>query len=265
MNIALYKQSIKSNWKILILFAAVITMYVSIMVTMYDPEMSEVFKEFEKMMPQMMAAFGMVSSSTTLIGFLASYLYGFILLVFPMVYIMITSNGLVVRHVDRGSMSYLLASPNKRSKIILTQASALVTGIFFLVAYASVLAITISALVFPGELDVKAFLILNLGLFCLQLFIGGLCFLASCIFDDVKIATIVGGGIAIVCYLFQSLANSGEKFANLKYATFFTLFDTDKLINSNTDGYIMIACLFACGILLFITGIAIFRKRDLHV
>jgi len=265
MNTSLLKNGIKANWKMLVIFGAVITMYVSIMVYMYNPDMNSIMEQFAKTMPQLMAFVGMNAGATDLTGFLASYLYGFILLIFPMIFIIITANSLLVRHVDRGSMSFLLASPNKRTRIAFTQAVTLIIGIFILVAYATFLAIGVSHALFPNELDIKGYLILNLGLFCLHFFIGGLCFFSSCVFNDVKSATLFGGGITILCYLFQSIANVGEKLENLKYATFFTLFDSNLLINGDKDGYIMIACLFTSGLILFIIGITTFNKRDLHV
>jgi len=39
INMTLYKREMKGSLKILILFAAVITMYVTIIISMYDPEM----------------------------------------------------------------------------------------------------------------------------------------------------------------------------------------------------------------------------------
>jgi ABC-2 type transport system permease protein len=265
MNTALYKQGIKAGWKLLAAFAAVITMYVTIIIYMFNPETSKVLEEFSKSMPDMMAAFGMSGMGTTLTSFLVSYLFGFILLIFPMVYVILATNSLVVRHTDKGSMAYLLASPNKRGSIALTQAVNLITGIFILVAYETILAICISEAVFPGQLEISNFLALNLGLFCLQFLIGGLCFFASCISNEVKTASFIGGGISILCYLFQSLANVGDKFSNLKYASFFTLFDTKRLMQGSSEGYLMIACLFIGGLLLFTAGIISFNRRDMHV
>jgi ABC-2 type transport system permease protein len=182
-----------------------------------------------------------------------------------MVYVILAANSLVVRHTDKGSMAYLLASPNKRSSIAMTQALNLLLGILILIVYETILAVCVSEAVFPGQLEIKNFLVLSLGLFCLHFFIGGLCFLASCVSNEVKTASLIGGGISVLCYLFQSLANVGDKFKNLKYASFFTLFDAEKLTHGSGEGYLMIACLFAGGLLLFAIGIISFNRRDLHV
>ena len=86
INITLYKREMKSSLKMLLLFAAIITMYVTIIIRMYDPEMMATLDSFYEVMPEVMASVGMSAGATSLIGFMISYLYGFILLIFPMVF-----------------------------------------------------------------------------------------------------------------------------------------------------------------------------------
>ena len=124
MNLTLYRKELKGSWKLLIIFAAILTMYISMIISMYDPEMADALKQFEELMPELMAAVGMVGGQDTLMGFMTSYLYGMILLVFPMVYIIIRANGLIAKYVDNGSMTTLLSAPVKRTKIAATQYAA---------------------------------------------------------------------------------------------------------------------------------------------
>ena len=83
MNLTLYKRELKGSIKLLVIFAAIMTMYISIIIRMYDPEMMATLDNFAKAMPELMAAVGMSAGATSLMGFMISYLYGFILLVFP--------------------------------------------------------------------------------------------------------------------------------------------------------------------------------------
>ena len=129
MNFALYKKEIKGSFKILLIFAGVLTMYIVMIVSMYDPELSDALKQFEELMPELMSAVGMTGANETLTDFMSSYLYGMILLVFPMVYTVIRANRLIAKYVDRGSMAQLLAAPVKKKKIAVTQLTALISGI----------------------------------------------------------------------------------------------------------------------------------------
>ena len=85
INSTLYLREMKKSVKMLIIFGAVITMYVTIIIGMYDPEMMKMLDGFAEMMPELMAAVGMDTSANTLLGFMVSYLYGFIFLIFPSV------------------------------------------------------------------------------------------------------------------------------------------------------------------------------------
>ena len=100
INKTLYVREMKKSIKMLLIFAAVITMYVTIIIGMYDPEMMEMLKGFEEMMPELMAAGGMTTGATSLLGFMVSYLYGFIFLIFPMIYCILRGNGLVSKYID---------------------------------------------------------------------------------------------------------------------------------------------------------------------
>ena len=84
-------------------------------------------------MPELMASVGMKANATNLLGFMISYLYGFILLIFPMLFCILRGNALIAKYVDKGSMVSLIAAPVKRHIIAFTQMKVLVSGILLLV------------------------------------------------------------------------------------------------------------------------------------
>ncbi|WIV13321.1 ABC transporter permease [Proteiniborus sp. MB09-C3] len=261
----LYKHGIKGGWRLWIILAAVITMYFTIIVTMFDPELGAALSEFAKAMPELMSMFGMDYAGTTLVGFMSSYLYGFIMLVFPMVFSILTANRLVARQIDRGAMAYILASPISRKKIAYTQASVLCTGVFMLILFSTLVGITAAKIFFPGELEIGKFLMLNLGTLALQLFISSICFICSCIFNDTKFSVSFGAGIPSLCFIIQMIANVGDKLKNAKYATFFTLFNTEGILAREVSAYWGIAILFAGALILYASSIIVFSKKDIPV
>ena len=114
MKGVLFKKEWKSNYKILFIFLALLTMYCCVITTMYDPDLGESLKMMEESMPHLFAAFHMENPGTTMIEFLINYLYGFIVVVIPMIFILMLSNKLVTKYVDKGSMAYLLTTGNGR-------------------------------------------------------------------------------------------------------------------------------------------------------
>lgn len=263
INSTLYLREMKKSVKMLLLFAAVITMYVSIIIGMYDPKIMETLDNFYDMMPELMAAVGMNSNANSLLGFMVSYLYGFILLIFPMVFCILRGNGLIAKYTDNGAMAVLLASPVKRRTIVCTQLSVLLSGVSILVLYSTGVELVVAVSKFPGELVVSKLLLLNLALLFLQLFIAGICFLASCIFQDSKYSIAFGAGIPAFMYVLQMLANVGEKTKPARYFTFFTLFDANGIVANEASAFAYSIVLLVGAIIMYVASITIFCKKDI--
>ena len=207
----------------------------------------------------------MKTGETSLLGFMISYLYGFILLVFPMIFSILRGNGLIAKYVDNGSMYSLLSSPVKREKIVLTQVLVLVSGILILVFYSTLLEIIISSIMFPHELCIPDLLKVNLGLLFLQLFIGGICFLASCLFQDTKYSIALGAGLPAFMYVLQMLANVGGNAEVVKYFTFFSLYNANDLLINKVGAIVGIIVLLIGSIILYTVSSIIFVKKDLSI
>ena len=265
LNMALYKREMKNSLKLLVIFAAVISLYVTIIIRMYAPEMMATLDSFYEVMPELMSAVGMSAGATSLIGFMISYLYGFILLLFPMLFSILRGNGLIAKYVDKGSMVTLLAAPIKRWKVAVTQMSVLISGILLLILYTTGLEMAVAETSFPGELVLPELLRLNASLLCLHLFIGSICFLASCIFSDTKYSIAFGAGIPTLMYVLQMLANAGEETEAIRYVTFFTLFDA-KGIAAGEGGAVIGTLILLMGATVFFTvGTFVFCRKDLYI
>lgn len=265
LNLTLYKRGLKEIWKMLLIFAAIITMYFAVIIPMFDPEIGSILEQFAQAMPEFMTLFGMVLKESTMLGFISAYLYGFIMLAVPMVFSILCSNMLMSRHIDRGSMVYLLSAPVKRSSVAFTQMKVIVTGIFALVVYSTVLGIVLCESVFPGQLEIGKFLLLNAGALSLHLFVAGISFLCSCVFNEAKHSTWFGAGIPTVAFILRMIANNGGTAENAKYVTFFSLYSPEKISTLDGGAIAGIIVLFAGGIALFFAAIALFSKKDLHI
>ena len=267
MNWTLYRREMKSSWKLLTVLSAVLALYVVLIIVMYTPEMLNMFKQFNDSMPQLMSAFSMDFSaeSLTLLGYMVSGLYGYILLLFPMIYAMVRGNGLVARYVDRGSMASLLAAPVKRRTVAVTQMAVLITGIVWLIVFTTGLELVTIAAYAPGQADTGRLLTLNVGLLGLHLFIGGICFLASCIFNESATSLALGAGIPGTMFILQLLAQAGDKTEGFKYATVFTLYNPNAIAAGESGAMNGVWALFAGAALLYALAVFMFTKRDLSI
>ena len=240
MNLTLYRREMKGSIRLLLIFGAVMTLYISIIISMYDPEMMKTLDNFAEVMPDLMASVGMKAHASNLLA-------------------------LIARYVDKGSMLSLIAAPVKRCTIAFTQMSVLISGIVLLIFYSTILELTCAAKGFPGELDIPKLLALNGGLLCLHLFIGSICFLASCLFSDTKYSLALGAGVPALMYVLQMLANVGGTAEKAKYFTFFTLFNADGLIAGKSSAVLGVVILLAGAVLLYTLGILAFNKKDLYL
>lgn len=261
----LFQRELKANYKLFLIILAVISLYESVVIAMFDPSMGDSLRMMSESMPDLFAAFGMVGFSTVLIDFIAELLFGFILIVIPMVFIILLSNKLVVRYIERGSMAYLLATPNTRKKVIVTQAVFSMVADLGLVIYIVVLGLVVSQILFPGELDVDKFLLLNLGLYSLLFFMSGLCFFSACIFNDTKLCSGVGAGLCILFVMLKMLGQVSENSKIFTYMTPVTLFDAKRLIALEGMAIGKLIILLMCGFLLYLIGILRFQRKDLSL
>ncbi len=263
MNTALLKKEIKSNGLLFFIFLAVLSMYGVMVVMMFDPETGDSLRTMAESMPDLFAAFGMADVGTTLLEFISGYLYGMLFVAFPGVYIIILANRLVAKYIDNGSMVYLLAVPEKRLNIILTQAAYLFLSLIVLVGILAALILGFCEMLFSGEIEIYAFLRLNVGLLGILVFFGGACFCSSCFCNESKTSSLIGTAIVAYTVLIQMISQVGDKFEKLKYVTAVTLFDTHGLGSGDKRAWVMCAILYVTGIVMAGVGAWRFCKRDL--
>ncbi len=259
----LFKATIKQNYIVFIIILAVLMFYLSIIIQMFDPSTQDTLDEMLKVLPQgLVAALGFSEAGTTLLGFVASYFYGFLIFLLPMIYVIIVANRSIASHVDKGSMAYLLSTPNTRGKIARTQAGFLLISITLLIGIITIVGILVSEMIFPNELDIKGFLLLNLNTLLLYFAVTGIGFFASSLFNDTKNSLALGAGLPVAFLVLQMLSGTGESVEFLKYFTLFTLLDPDKIISG--EGYVInFVILTLLAIILYASGFFVFKKRDL--
>ncbi len=259
----LLKATIKQNYIVFILILSILMLYLPIIITMYDPATQESLNQVLDMMPKgLIAAMGFSDIGGSLVEFIGSYFYGFLILLLPMIYTIIICNRCIASHVDKGSMAYLLSTPNTRGKIAKTQAFFIILSTTIMIGIITLVGIILSNSYFPDLLDLKSFLLLNLGALLLYFAVTGIGFFASCQFNDTKNSLMLGAGLPVVFLVIQMISDVGDKTRFLKYFTLFSLYDTDKIIKGET--YIpQFIALISIAVIMYSLAIYQFKKRDL--
>lgn len=266
MNMTLFKANIKSNWGVGLIIISVMFMYFSILGSMFDPDSLESLIAMMEAMPrELIAAMGFDNFGTTLTTYMGNAYYNFIAILFPMIFVIVVGNRLVAKHVDSGSMAYLLSTPNSRLKIVKTQAVFFIFSLNIIFLLLTIVGLLTSQIMFPGELDVPKFILLNLVTLFTFYAISGITFLASCTFDDTKYSLGFGAGIPIGFFVINMLANAGDKMDWLRLFTIFTLHNPDKIIEGSSFTVVAIIALLSIAAASYIAGIVIFNRRNLSL
>lgn len=263
MNGTLFRRGMQTSWKITALLAAVLSLYISMIVSMFDPKLGESLAAMAESMPQLFAAFGMDQPGATLTEFMANYLYGFLLVVFPLVLALLLVWRLIARPSDRGDLVWMLSGAQGRLRVLLSQLGALVCCQLLLAVYCAALGAGCAGAMFPGELDLPAFLRMNAGLFGLQLFLAAACVLLACLFGEMRRGFGVGAGLCALFLLLKMLSDAGEKTELLRWFTPLSLFDPDGLLAASGSAAMGAAVLYLGAAGMLAAACVRFCRRDL--
>lgn len=203
--------------------------------------------------------------ATTMTGFMLNYLYGFLFTWVALLLIMMMVNRMVMQPIDRGSLSCVLSTLASRLRIALTLALALLTSLVVTLALIIVAQLALAEAQYPGELDLPALARASAGLFCLWLFMAGLCFASACCFRDGRVALWAGGGACLLMFLAQMATQVGTGLEVLHDANPMELFDPYALAASSGDAAWHAAALAVAGLAFLVTGVAVFCRRDFDV
>ncbi|MBS3986090.1 MAG: ABC transporter permease subunit [Selenomonadales bacterium] len=255
---ALFQKTLKQNWVLLLIFFGVLVMYMSSMLAMYDPANMEGLMLMIEAFPEALsAAMGFDAIPLDLTGYLASWLYGMLMIGFPLVYSIILGNRLVAAMVDSGSFAFLLSTPHSRRKLIITQGVYAVSSMLILFTAVFVVGMLSAQALFPGELDIAGFLRLNVTTMLVNTVVLMISFFFSCVFNESRLALAFGSGVPITFLLMKMLSESAPGLGFLARASIFGFYDPLKVaagepvLVTNVIYIGLVAALFAAGTAVF--------------
>ena len=266
MSWTLFKATLRANWILGLVFAGILLIYAPTAVGMFNPDSAAEIEAMLSLLPEpIWKAMGFVDLGTDLTVYLANYLYGFVMIAFPMIYCSILANRLIARHVDRGSMAYLLATPNTRVRIGVTQALYLVVSLAVVLGINVAVTLVMAEGMFPGRLDVSAFLALNWLTYLALLAAGAAGFVSSCSFSETRYSLAVGAGVPGLFFVLRMLSGLGEETEWLGYLSVYSVISIDRILTAPSYALNATLVLLPATALLLAAGVLIFDRRSLAV
>ncbi len=262
MSLTLLKTTLKKNWMLLFIFFGVLTMYMSVMISMYDPEDMSAIVSMLDLFPKGLMNAMSFSVETELTAYLGSWLYGLLMIAFPMIYSILLANKLVAKLVDNGSFAYLLSTPNSRVKLVITQGFYALSSVAVLFIALFGLGVAVSSAAFPGLLRVGAFFALNVTTMLVNMVALMISFFCSCLFNEAKLSTGFGAGIPILFLLLKMISGASKDLGFLKNFTIYGIYDPVEVVK---DHDVLGINLLFVGIILilFAAGVIIFKRKRL--
>ena len=137
MSLTIFKNTLRRNYKLLVIFAVVMGFYLSVIISLIDPVNMKEIQELFGAMESYLDAFGIsIEDMTTPLNYTASVFFSVIVMAFTMVFYVIQSNALLGKSVDDTSLSYTLSAPVTRTRLVaVTQ--AVLSYIFNVCAFCS--------------------------------------------------------------------------------------------------------------------------------
>jgi len=266
MSIPIFKFLLKKHWVLIVVFTLILVLYSSFAVTTYDPTDAAAMEEMLQMLPsELIEAFGWSDLGSTYTEYVAAFLYGFIMVVFPLVLFVLLANALVAKPVDSGSIAYLLASPNARSKIIFTKALFLFGATSFAYWVATVYTVILSQSMQGGLLNLGQFFSINAIVYLVMTMLAAISFFCACAVDNHTTEVTLVAGVPVAMVLISMLQQAAENLSALKYLTLFSLIDFDAAFYQS--GYTLVVSLALAGatVLFYALSILAFNKRSLAI
>lgn len=112
------------------------------------------------------------------------------------------------------------------------------------------------------DMEATTYLMMNLGFLLLMFAVGGISFLASCIFNLSKFSLALGAGLPFAFLILYLLSTVNDTLRPLRYFSLMTLFDTELLMRGGTYAP-QFAALAVLGLALYASAIITFKRKDL--
>lgn len=265
MSIPIFKNTLKRNWKLLLIFSCLLCFYQIVIISLIDPNDMEKVKELYGTMEDFMGAFSIsIASMTTPLNYTASVFFSIIVMAFTMAFYVIQNIQLIVRGVEDSSIVCTLSAPVRRSTLAVTNGVYLVFSM--LVLFGIILTSGSIMLNSYGDFDFGAYLNLVGITFFLCTAVAMLSYFLSVAFCDTRWGIRMAVGVPLILLFMDMLGGAGgEKTEWLKKVTPFGWLDSVGIVMGEVQTWWMYLALGGAIIVLLLATVFVFNRKRLPV
>lgn len=269
MSFTLFKNTLKRNWMLLVIFMFLLCSYLGIIISLIDPEDMAQIRELFGTMGSFMDVFGInISAMTDPLAYTASTFFALLVMIFTMVFYIIQNIELIAKPVDTGSMAYTLSMPISRAKVALTQGIYLIfaMAVHSLAMFAVGAGFLSSMSEYLQEDWLFSFLNLVALTFMLTTTIALLSYFLSVAFCDSKLGSRLAISVPITLMLMSMLGGvGGEQTRWLKNSSPFGWLDGVGIINGAVETWWMYPVFGSAILFLLAASVFTFKRKQLPI
>lgn len=246
--------------------AAVLFMLMFVSLFPSIKEQTADFEEFLKAYPEgFTKAFNIESLSfETLENFISVEHISITWPLMAMFFVISFAGASMTREIETGTIELLLAKPISRTKIFVGKYLGSLFS-FMLFCFISFMSVVPLAELSNIEYQFDHFVVVMVVGFLFGFAIMSLAFMFSVLFSERNKVYMIMGGMLLAMYLAKIITNFQENLENLQYVSFFHYFDATETMVEGMYNTTSIAVFAGCGIIAFLIGLFVFRKRDVAV
>lgn len=265
MSIAIFKNTLKRRWKLIVIFLLLLSFYQSIIISLIDPKDMGKIQELFATMGDFMGAFSIsIASMTSPLAYTASVFFSLIVMAFTMVFYVIEANALIAKPVDDTSIVYTLCTPVTRTKLALTQGIYLIFAMAIL--FCGILATGAIMLSTKGDYEFWAYANLVGITFMLCTAMAMLSYFLSVAFCTSKLGTGLSVGVPIgMMFICMIGGAGGDKTKGLQKLTPFGWLDSVGIVTGEVETLWMYTIFGVAIIGLLLLTAAVFKKKRLPI
>lgn len=265
----LYNKELKRSAPGLILWIVIITALIVITMSVYRTFLVNQSKitAMLSIIPKGALQFKGISNFNDLLSVLGFYAANNVIymLVLGSIFSIVLSSGIIIKEEYNRTAEFLLARPVTRSEIFMSKLSVVVSNVFLLNLVTSLAGFICIEIVKTGPFSIKAFLILTLYTFLLNLMFSSIGIFISMLTRRPKPITFQSIGVVLIFYFIYTISKISEGISYLGFISPFRYVDlnvADKKYHLDPLYFIYFA---GISILLIVISWQLYRKREIYI
>ena len=264
MNLVMLRRALKELRGTIAWYAGGTAAYMLVM-TSFFPTVRDNAAEFQRMLeayPEVFMEAFRVTDFTTLTGFIGAEVFSALWPLIAAIFVILAGAATVAQEVERGTVDLWLSVPERRSRLLLAKAAALLVGIVVLTA--TTLGALAAGVALIGEsIPASGLLAMGIVLAAYGVAVGGYAVLCSSFCSDRGRAAGLAAGLTLAFYAASIVGGLSERWSWLEHVTIFTAFQPQRALESGQVPLVGTTALLAIGLACVAGAAAIFERRNI--